>query len=205
MQNRVYFTWENVEYVASDKARTSDYIQIPTGEYLQVISWSESLQPKQLVLLEVSPPSWSGTVKAMKKHKDIDNPYALAWSMKNKGYKPHYKPMPDDSSLSKGKPKKKKKYKKEKKADSFKEFFAMKEALSGSKPISNKDFINQVFQKHAPVIPGIDPERYPPIKGLEGPFSYRNGMILYYDPKEGKYYDKDRDMYLDNSELNFMN
>lgn len=38
---------------------------------------------------EVAPPGWEGTVKAMKKHKDIDNPYALAWSMKKKGYKSH--------------------------------------------------------------------------------------------------------------------
>jgi hypothetical protein len=27
----------------------------------------------------------------MKKHKDIDNPFALAWSMKNKGYESHKK------------------------------------------------------------------------------------------------------------------
>lgn len=47
---------------------------------------------KKKQLNEVSPPGWSGTVKAMKKHKDIDNPFALAWSMKNKGEKPHYKP-----------------------------------------------------------------------------------------------------------------
>jgi hypothetical protein len=39
---------------------------------------------------EVSPPGFEGTVKAMKKHKDeIDNPYALAWYMKNKGFKSH--------------------------------------------------------------------------------------------------------------------
>ncbi len=38
---------------------------------------------------EVAPPGWEGTVKAMKKHKDISNPWALAWSMKNKGYKSH--------------------------------------------------------------------------------------------------------------------
>jgi len=38
---------------------------------------------------EVSPPGWEGTVKAMKKHKDIDNPWALSWHMKNKGYKSH--------------------------------------------------------------------------------------------------------------------
>ncbi len=36
---------------------------------------------------EVSPPGFEGTVKSMKKDKDIDNPYALAWWMKNKGYK----------------------------------------------------------------------------------------------------------------------
>jgi hypothetical protein len=41
---------------------------------------------------EVSPPGWSGTVKAMKKHKDITNPFALAWYLKNRGDKPHYKP-----------------------------------------------------------------------------------------------------------------
>ena len=40
---------------------------------------------------EVAPEGWEGTVKAMKKHKDIDNPYALAWYMKNKGYKSHKK------------------------------------------------------------------------------------------------------------------
>ena len=38
---------------------------------------------------EVAPPGFEGTVKAMKKHKDIDNPFALAWSMKNKGYQSH--------------------------------------------------------------------------------------------------------------------
>jgi len=44
------------------------------------------------VIDEVAPPGWSGTVKAMKKHKDIDNPFALAWSMKNKGAHPHKQP-----------------------------------------------------------------------------------------------------------------
>jgi hypothetical protein len=40
---------------------------------------------------EVAPKGWEGTVKAMKKHKDIDNPYALTNYMKNKGYKSHKK------------------------------------------------------------------------------------------------------------------
>ena len=40
---------------------------------------------------ETAPKGWEGTVKAMKKHKDIDNPWALAHWMKNKGYKSHKK------------------------------------------------------------------------------------------------------------------
>lgn len=40
---------------------------------------------------EVAPKGWEGTVKAMKKHKEIDNPYALTNWMKNKGYQSHKK------------------------------------------------------------------------------------------------------------------
>ena len=40
-------------------------------------------------LYEKAPEGWEGTVKAMKKHKEIDNPYALTHWMKNKGYKSH--------------------------------------------------------------------------------------------------------------------
>ncbi|MGW8177886.1 MAG: hypothetical protein ACWGQW_03715 [bacterium] len=36
----------------------------------------------------VAPPGWEPTVKELKKEKDIDNPWALAWWMKGKGYKP---------------------------------------------------------------------------------------------------------------------
>lgn len=46
---------------------------------------------KEETVSEVAPPGFEGTVKAMKKYKDIDNPYALAWSMKNKGFKSHKK------------------------------------------------------------------------------------------------------------------
>jgi hypothetical protein len=150
----------------------------------------------------------SGTVKAMKKHKDIDNPFALAWSMKKKGNKPHYKPEPKDSSKSDKEPEKKKKYKKEdkkkKKAESFKEFYKIKENMMGQPKQSNKDFVRQVFQKQAPTMNAIEPDEYPPIPGMEGPFQYKNGRILYYNPREGKYYDRKTDTYLDNSELNFM-
>ena len=38
--------------------------------------------------------------------------------------------------------------------------------------------------------------KYQPRKGLEGPFFYPNGQVLYYDPKEGKYYDPTTDFYV---------
>lgn len=37
---------------------------------------------------EVAPPGYEKTVKALKKEPSIDNPWALAWSMKKKGVKP---------------------------------------------------------------------------------------------------------------------
>jgi len=38
-------------------------------------------------------------------------------------------------------------------------------------------------------------------KGLEGPFSFVNGMTLYYDPLEGKYYDPTSDWYIEHDEM----
>jgi hypothetical protein len=38
-------------------------------------------------------------------------------------------------------------------------------------------------------------------RGLEGPFTYLNGRVLYYDPKEGQYYDPLTDFYVDNDEV----
>jgi len=45
---------------------------------------------------EVAPPGWEGTVKAMKKKKGIDNPWALAWHMHNKGDKPR---IPEENEI----------------------------------------------------------------------------------------------------------
>lgn len=42
-------------------------------------------------LNEVAPEGWEKTVKSMKKHKEIDNPWALAHWMKKKGYHPSKK------------------------------------------------------------------------------------------------------------------
>lgn len=32
-------------------------------------------------------------------------------------------------------------------------------------------------------------QKYGPRKGLEGPFMYASGRVLYYDPREGRYWD----------------
>lgn len=39
--------------------------------------------------MNVAPPGMEGTVKALKKEPGIDNPFALAWWMKDQGYKSH--------------------------------------------------------------------------------------------------------------------
>ena len=40
-----------------------------------------------------------------------------------------------------------------------------------------------------------------PLPGLEGPFKFRSGAVLYYDPKEGEFYDRGKDMYIDREEI----
>jgi hypothetical protein len=42
--------------------------------------------------------------------------------------------------------------------------------------------------------------KYSPRKGLEGPFNF-SGRVLYYDPKEGKYYDPTTDFYVEDAEM----
>ena len=43
--------------------------------------------------------------------------------------------------------------------------------------------------------------RFQPIKGLEGPFYFANGRVLYYDPKAGEYYDSTTDFYVPREEV----
>lgn len=43
-------------------------------------------------------------------------------------------------------------------------------------------------------------EGYGERKGLEGPFRF-NGWILYYDPKEGKYWDPRTDFYVSHDDF----
>jgi hypothetical protein len=46
--------------------------------------------------------------------------------------------------------------------------------------------------------------RWQPRKGLEGPFFYATGRVLYYDPKEGQYWDPLTDFYVDQEEINLL-
>lgn len=47
-------------------------------------------------------------------------------------------------------------------------------------------------------------EKWQPRKNLEGPFFYASGRVLYYDPKEGKYWDPTTDFFIDDEEIAFL-
>lgn len=44
-------------------------------------------------------------------------------------------------------------------------------------------------------------KKWEPRKGLEGPFYYANGRVLYYDPKAGDYWDPTTDFYVPRDEI----
>ena len=47
-------------------------------------------------------------------------------------------------------------------------------------------------------------DKYGPRRGLEGPFNF-SGRVLYYDTKEGLYYDPTTDFYVEQSEMDMIN
>lgn len=57
--------------------------------------------------------------------------------------------------------------------------------------------IDQITEGYK-ILPPIDRERYQDREheGLEGPFTTRTGKVVYYDKREGKYYDPDTDIYI---------
>ena len=67
--------------------------------------------------------------------------------------------------------------------------------------LRNGDDMVEVFVEGYKVLPPMDKEKYQPRDGLEGPFSTLSGKVVYYDPKEGKYYDPDTDMYMSYDEF----
>jgi hypothetical protein len=46
--------------------------------------------------------------------------------------------------------------------------------------------------------------KYGPRKGLEGPFNF-SGRVLYYDNKEGQYWDPKTDFYVEQEEMDMIN
>ena len=58
---------------------------------------SPEVREPLLAITEKAPAGWEGTVLAMKKNKNIENPWALAWYMKNKGYKSRKKEETSES------------------------------------------------------------------------------------------------------------
>jgi hypothetical protein len=47
-------------------------------------------------------------------------------------------------------------------------------------------------------------DKYGARKGLEGPFNF-SGRVLYYDPKEGQYYDPTTDFYVEQADMDMIN
>ena len=47
-------------------------------------------------------------------------------------------------------------------------------------------------------------DKFGPRKGLEGPFNF-SGRVLYYDNKEGQYYDPRTDFYVEQEEMDQIN
>jgi hypothetical protein len=46
--------------------------------------------------------------------------------------------------------------------------------------------------------------KYGPRSGLEGPFNF-SGRVLYYDVKQGQYYDPTTDFYVERDEMDMIN
>ncbi len=62
----------------------------------------------------------------------------------------------------------------------------------------SSDIAKAHTRKHT--LPRIDTEKYQERDGLEGPIMTKSGKVVYYDPKEGSYYDPDTDIYLSHEE-----
>ncbi len=84
-------------------------------------------------------------------------------------------------------------------------FSKTNKSMSTEGKSENRDLWDRIKSKG--VVPNIDKEKYTDIsdEGLEGPFRMKNGQVLYYDPKEGKYYNRDTDMYVDYDDYRAMN
>ena len=99
-----------------NESAVTDYYYLVNYPYTQGSEETRALGEKARQLLlnlvkkrmhEVSPPGWSGSVKALKRAQSRGdapkrlNPWAITWAARNKGYRPHYKPTDDPKRLVK--------------------------------------------------------------------------------------------------------
>lgn len=79
----------------------------------------------------------------------------------------------------------------------------------GKKKTKSESFVQKldaIFEEFDGKVTDKSGRDFYPRKGLDGPIAWRNGKVVYYDPKEGKYYDPLTDMFLsqDDSRANEM-
>jgi hypothetical protein len=70
--------------------------------------------------------------------------------------------------------------------------FQLKGGVMGYKTLTNRHEMDEMRVKYGPRL------------GLEGPFNF-SGRVLYYDNKEGAYYDPRTDFYVDQCEMDIIN
>lgn len=75
--------------------------------------------------------------------------------------------------------------------DKLNTFNAAWEVYTVSSTLSEAYKVNQAYHS----------DEYPPISGLEGPFKYADGRVLYYSPKINKYYDSKADIYVNSNDV----
>jgi hypothetical protein len=68
-------------------SQAQNFINQAATNYHEYQAPAQNVSPEPMA--EKAPEGWEGTVKAMKDEPGIDNPFALAHWMKNKGYKSH--------------------------------------------------------------------------------------------------------------------
>jgi predicted double-glycine peptidase len=70
-----------------------------------------------------------------------------------------------------------------------------------AKWMANKGKVQEKKKKAARTLRDNDGRVWGPKKGLEGPIPFKGGRVLYYDPREGAYYDPTTDLYLSHREF----
>lgn len=81
---------------------------------------------------------------------------------------------------------------------SFSDYIKVMSALKSKDASTIKDMMG--LMEDWSKFPDMDREKYQTRDGLEGPIMTKAGKVVYYDPKEGSYYDPDSDIYLSHDE-----